>query len=65
MEENTITVEKVRALLADRRMEIVSQGTGLHPNTIRGIRDGTTQHPSYNTMLLLIRYLSKGCGGNG
>jgi DNA-binding Xre family transcriptional regulator len=52
-----MTVEQVAKALKDRRMDMVSDATGLHENTIRAIRDGHTKDPSFGTMQRLCDYL--------
>lgn len=47
----------IRGALADRRVSIVSEKTGLHPNTIARIRDGKNQNPTLETLNKLGTYL--------
>jgi hypothetical protein len=52
-----MTLEKIREALADRRLPIVSEATGLHCNTIRQIRDKPESNPTYNVLKALSDYL--------
>ncbi len=51
-----MTVEEIRAALVDRRLSIIAEKTGLHPNTIANIRDGKVV-PAYPTLEALSSYL--------
>lgn len=53
-----LTVEQVRAMLQDRRIDIVAAATGLHRNTIANIRAGRGSLPSYTTLEKLSDYLT-------
>jgi transcriptional regulator with XRE-family HTH domain len=50
-------INKMRRLLVDRRLDIVSDATGVHVNTISRIRDGKTENPSYKAFEALRKYL--------
>ena len=52
-----MTIEQIRNMLRDRRVNIVAQETGVHPNTVRNIRDGG--NPNAATAAKLAAYLSK------
>lgn len=52
-----LTLEQVRALLADRRLDKVSEATGLHRSTLARIRDGLTPKVNATTLKLLSDYL--------
>lgn len=52
-----MTVEQVKEALADRRIPLVSEATGLHYNTIKNIRDGITTDPGSSTLKKLSDYL--------
>lgn len=52
-----MTLEQVRQALADRRIPVVSDATGLHYNTIKNIRDGLTIDPGSSTLKKLSDYL--------
>ena len=51
-----LTLEKIKALLADRRLDVVSSATGIHRNTLAGIRDGRAKNPTYDTIRKLSEY---------
>ena len=52
-----IEIEWIRKALLDRRPKIVSEGTGLHVNTITRIRDGKEENPKIDTLNRLAGYL--------
>jgi hypothetical protein len=52
-----MNIDKMKRLLADRRLDIVSEATGVHVNTIARIRDGKTDNPSHKSFEALRRYL--------
>lgn len=54
-------LEWIRGALADRRLDKVSEATGLHPNTIAMIRDGKQQNPKIETLNTLALYLRSVC----
>jgi len=49
----------IKSALADRRVSIVSEKTGLHPNTIARIRDGKNENPTLETLNKLAVYLTE------
>ena len=49
---------QVRELLDDRSLSKVAEKTGIHYNTLRGIRDGTNDNPTYQVMIKLSEYLT-------
>lgn len=51
----------IRGALADRRLDKVSEATGLHPNTIAAIRDGKQTNPKLATLNTLALYLRSVC----
>ena len=53
-----LRLDKIKELLADRRLDIVSEATGVHRNTLSAIRDGRTVNPSYQTIRKLSDYLN-------
>jgi transcriptional regulator with XRE-family HTH domain len=59
-----LTLHQIRLLLADRRLDVVSRGAGVHRNTIAGIRDGRIENPSYATIAKLSAYLTKDAGAS-
>lgn len=48
---------KMRRMLADRRLDVVSEATGVHVNTIARIRDGKTDNPSHKSFEAIRKYL--------
>lgn len=52
-----LTIEEIRERLADRRVPIVSERTGVAHSTIYAIRDGRSANPEYNTLKALSDYL--------
>lgn len=55
-----LTIDKIKSMLADRRLDVVSRETGLHRNTLAAIRDGKHRNPTYKTMKCLSEYLTRG-----
>ena len=51
-----LTLDQIKGLLADRRLNVVSEKTGLQVGTIANIRDGKTQHPTYSALKRLSDY---------
>jgi transcriptional regulator with XRE-family HTH domain len=56
---NTLTIEQIRNRLADRRLTVISERTGINRNTLSRIRSGKLQSPAYETWRQLEQYLSK------
>lgn len=54
-----LEVSEIARLLKDRRLDLVSEATGLSPQTISRIRDGLTIDPSVSTVKALSDYLTK------
>ena len=54
-----MTLVQIRALLQDRRLQMVAEATGLHENTIRQIRNDETANPTYKVMVALSEYFEK------
>jgi len=52
-----MTLEKIVASLQDRRLDIVAQATGVHPNTLRAIRQGKQTNPTYSVLKAINDYL--------
>lgn len=50
-------LEQIRAMLADRRLSLVAEATGLHYNTIRAVRDDPNVNPTYKVIKALSDYL--------
>jgi hypothetical protein len=52
-----LTLEQIRHALQDRRIDIVSEATGLNYGTVRKIREGTNTNPGWKTLQALSNYL--------
>lgn len=52
-----MTLEEIRRRLKQCRIDLVSESTGLHYNTVRQIRDNADANPTYRVMRALERYL--------
>ena len=48
-------IDEIRAKLADRRLDIVSEGANVHRSTIARLRDGKTV-PTYYVLKKLAAY---------
>lgn len=48
----------------DRRLDVVATATGLHRNTISGIRTGKIQNPTYSVIKKLSDYLQGNPSGD-
>ena len=55
-----LTIDQIRQALADRRLDVVSEATGVHRNTLGRIRSGEAKNPSYSTVKSLSDYFSPG-----
>jgi hypothetical protein len=58
-----MTIEAIRLALQDRRLSMVSTATGLHYNTIKGVRDNEAANPSYRVIKALSDYLEGAVNG--
>ena len=56
-----LTLGQIRELLDDRKLDIVSEKTGLHRNTLAAIRDGRNDNPTLKTIEALSDYLAGQC----
>ena len=52
------TLKQIQAELTDRRIDRVSEVTGLNRNTIITVRDGTNVNPTWTTLKALDDYLT-------
>lgn len=52
-----MSLEELRAALADRRVNVVADATGLSRKTVARIRDGKVLNPSYEAVQKLITYI--------
>jgi transcriptional regulator with XRE-family HTH domain len=53
-----LTLDQIKALLQDRRLDVVAKATRVHRNTIAAIRDGRNTNPSHDILRRLSDYLS-------
>jgi hypothetical protein len=53
-----LTLELIRAQLQDRRLTVIAERTGLHPNTLRDIRNNADCNPSHRVLAALSEYIS-------
>jgi hypothetical protein len=51
------TLDRIRLLLQDRRLNLIADATGIHVNTIRDIRDNPDANPTYKVLVALNAYL--------
>ena len=52
-----MSLEQIRDALKDRRIDIVARAAGVHPNTVRDLRDNPKANPTWRTLDALSRYL--------
>lgn len=52
-----LSLEQIKAALADRRISAVAAATGLHANTLHHIKKGLNVNPSLRTLTILSDYL--------
>lgn len=50
-------LDKIRYALADRRLNVVSQRTGINKRTLENLHFGRTEKPHVATLKLLADYL--------
>jgi len=53
-----LTLEQIRSQLKDRRLTVIAERTGLHPNTLRDIRNNADCNPSHRVLAALSDYLT-------
>lgn len=53
-----LNLQQLKALLQDRKLSSVAEATGLHPNTLREIKDGINTNPTLRTMEALNSYFT-------
>lgn len=51
-------LEKLRKLLADRNIQAVARGAGVHPNALYRLMAGSTS-PKYETVQRVMAYLMR------
>ncbi len=52
-----MTLPEIRKALKDRRLSVLAEATGVHENTLRSIRDGRNQNPSWQVYNAIVEYL--------
>lgn len=52
-----LTLDEIKKRLADRRLNMVAEVTGLHYNTVRNIATGENPNPTYAVLKALSDYL--------
>jgi len=57
-----MTLEQIRQQLADRRLSVVAERTGLHYQTVWRISAGEAERPSYETIKRISDYLTDTTG---
>lgn len=55
-----MTLEQIRAALADRKVSVVARATKVHPNTIRNLLKDPAANPTHRVIKALFDYLSGG-----
>jgi transcriptional regulator with XRE-family HTH domain len=51
-------LEKLRAMLADRNLQVVAREAGVHPNALYRLKEGKTE-PKYETVRRLLAYFDR------
>lgn len=54
-----MTMDALQRALADRKLLVVAEQTGLHYNTVRAYAKGDVKRPSLDVVTRLSDYLSK------
>lgn len=54
-----LTVERIREMLSDRHLKIVSDKSGVKYHTVRAIASGEVTNPSYESVRRLSEYLNE------
>jgi hypothetical protein len=54
-----LSLEQIRAALADRKISAVAAATGLHANTLHQLKKGLNLNPSLRTVTILSDYLNR------
>lgn len=53
-----LTLDQIKSALADRRIDVVANATGIHRATISRIRNDSDANPTYTVLKVLSDYLS-------
>lgn len=56
-----LSIEQIKAALADRRLYKVAEATGLSYPTLRGILTNPDANPTHSVMAAISDYLERGC----
>lgn len=54
-----LTLHQIRERLADRRLDIVAEATGVPYSTVRSVRDNAEANPTWRTLSALSKYLER------
>jgi len=57
--KNNDLANRIKRRMEDRRIDKVAEATGLHPNTIRDVRDNPNANPTWRTVSALSAYLKE------
>jgi DNA-binding Xre family transcriptional regulator len=55
--DNKMTIEHIKRFLADKRLSVISEKTGLSIGTLRALRDGQNDNPTIKTLEKLTAYM--------
>jgi hypothetical protein len=58
-----LALQQIREALQDRTISKVSRATGLHPNTVRKVRNNPHANPTHRVLLALSSYLEGASNG--
>lgn len=53
-----MTLDQIKAMLQDRRLDVVSKATSIHRNTLAAIRDGKNANPTHTVLRKLSDYFT-------
>jgi len=60
-----IDLDTLRLMLTDRNLQVVARGSGVHPNSLYRLVNGSSR-PKYETVQKVMTYLERqGASGNG
>lgn len=60
---NLLDVAEVQKALQDRKLSVVAEATGIHPNTLSMLRRGEQENPTLKTLKALSDYFNGTCYG--
>ncbi len=55
--DDFLSLEEIKNLLADKRLYVIARKTGLSYPTIKKLADGKVENYTYKTLLLVNKYL--------